>query len=86
MTSPTTEVSEVLAFDPMSPHQESIDPVPARNCWKPVVPGSALIWSGGCASMTSSTSWIARTQAALFTRGLMSSALNSHAGSSGCLA
>ena len=41
-TSPITELSLVLAFEPMSPHQESIEPVPARNCWKPVVPGSAL--------------------------------------------
>ncbi len=46
-TSPTTEVSEVRADEPTSPHHISIEPVPARNCWNAVVPGSALIWSAG---------------------------------------
>jgi hypothetical protein len=46
-TSPTTEVSEVRADDPTSPHHISIEPVPARNWLNAVVPGSALIWSAG---------------------------------------
>ena len=66
-TSPTTELSEVLADEPTSPHQLTIEPVPARNCWNAVVPGSALIWSGGWSAITSITSWIARTKAGLLT-------------------
>ena len=33
MSSPTTDVSEVWAFEPISPHHDSIEPVPARNCF-----------------------------------------------------
>ena len=81
-----TELSLVLALEPTSPHQDSIEPVPARNCWKAVVPGSALSWSAGSDGSASITSWIARTQAGLLMRGFIVSTSNSQALSSGCLA
>ena len=86
MILPMTDVSLVRAIDPTSPHHDSIEPVPARNCWKPAVPGSALSWSGGSEGSASTTSWMARTQAGLLMRGFIVSTSKSHALSSGCLA
>src|SRR4051795_4112169 len=73
ITSPTTEVSLVRALEPMSPHHARIDPVPARNCWNPVVFGSAFSWSAGSEGSASTTSWIARTHAGLLILGFIES-------------